>query len=231
MSESATAVNLDEARLFEEKGVEARVVAIIAPVLKPLGYRIVRVRLSGLNGLTLQIMAERADGTMTIEDCEEVSRVVSPILDVEDIIERKYHLEISSPGIDRPLVRKSDFSRWQGHIAKIETSIMVDGRRKFRGTISNVDEDGFILNTDKAAYGEALAVHLLFKDIADARLVLTDDLIRDALAKDKALRQQLIPDDDLGPDEPKDNDNHSKSINNSSGEERHKLSEPEMEKK
>lgn len=226
MSESERTVDLDEARLFEEKGVEARVVAIIAPVLKPLGYRIVRVRLSGLNGLTLQIMAERADGTMTIEDCEEVSRVVSPILDVEDIIERKYHLEISSPGIDRPLVRKSDFSRWQGHIAKIETAIMVDGRRKFRGTISNVDEDGFILNTDKAAYGEALAAHLLFKDIADARLVLTDDLIRDALAKDKALRQQLIPDDDLGPD----NDNHSKLRNNPSGIESSKLSKPEMEK-
>lgn len=232
MSESERAIGLDEVRLFEEKGVEARVVAIIAPVLKPLGYRIVRVRLSGLNGLTLQIMAERADGTMTIEDCEEVSRVVSPILDVEEIIERKYHLEISSPGIDRPLVRKSDFSRWQGHIAKIETAIMVDGRRKFRGTISNVDEDGFILNTDKAAYGEAMAVHILFKDIADARLVLTDDLIRDALAKDKALRQQLIPDDDLGPDnELSDNDNHSKVRNNSGGVESSKLSNPEVEKK
>lgn len=232
MSESERAIGLDEVRLFEEKGVEARVVAIIAPVLKPLGYRIVRVRLSGLNGLTLQIMAERADGTMTIEDCEEVSRVVSPILDVEEIIERKYHLEISSPGIDRPLVRKSDFSRWQGHIAKIETAIMVDGRRKFRGIISNVDEDGFILNTDKAAYGEAMAVHLLFKDIADARLVLTDDLIRDALAKDKALRQQLIPDDDLGPDnELSDNDNHSKVRNNSGGVESGKLSNPEVEKK
>lgn len=231
MSESERAIDLDEARLFEEKGVEARVVAIVAPVLKPLGYRIVRVRLSGLNGLTLQIMAERADGTMTIEDCEEVSRVVSPILDVEDIIERKYHLEISSPGIDRPLVRKSDFSRWQGHIAKIETAIMVDGRRKFRGTISDVDEDGFILNTDKAAYGEALATHLLFDDILDARLVLTDDLIRDALAKDKALRQQLIPDDDLGPDnEPEDNDNHSKVRNNSGRIESGKPSRPEMKK-
>lgn len=198
MRESERAIDIDEARLFEEKGVEARVVAIIAPVLKPLGYRIVRVRLSGLNGLTLQIMAERADGTMTIEDCEEVSRVVSPILDVEDIIERKYHLEISSPGIDRPLARKSDFARWQGHIAKIETNTMIDGRRKFRGTISDVNGDGFILNTDKAAYGESLKVHLLFSNVSDAHLVLTDDLIRDALAKDKALRQQRIPDDDLG---------------------------------
>ena len=210
MSESERAMNIDEARLFEEKGVEARVAAIIAPVLRPLGYRIVRVRLSGLNGLTLQIMAERADGTMTIVDCEEVSRIVSPILDVEDIIERKYHLEISSPGIDRPLVRKSDFLRWQGHIAKIETNIMIDGRRKFRGTISDVGEDGFILKTDKAAYGEALAVHILFSNVSDAHLVLTDDLIRDALAKDKALRQQLIPDDDLGTDDDRTGVNDNK---------------------
>lgn len=219
MSESTKAIDIDEARLFEEKGVEARVAGLIAPVLKPLGYRIVRVRLSGLNGLTLQIMAERADGTMTIEDCEEVSRIVSPILDVEDIIERKYHLEISSPGIDRPLVRKSDFRRWQGHIAKIETNIMIDGRRKFRGKISDVDENGFILNTDKAAYGEALTVPILFNNVSDAHLVLTDDLIRDALAKDKALRQQLIPDDDLGTDDDR------------AGENDNRMSEQKLEKK
>ncbi|MBH9974571.1 ribosome maturation factor RimP [Bartonella sp. B10834H15] len=232
MSESGQTVDLDEPRLFEEKGVEARVVAIVAPVLKPLGYRIVRVRLSGLNGLTLQIMAERGDGTMTIKDCEEVSSVVSPILDVEDIIERKYHLEISSPGIDRPLVRKSDFSRWQGHIAKIETSIMVDGRKKFRGTISNVDENGFVLTTDKAAYGESLAVQLPFTDIADAHLVLTDDLIRDALAKDKALRQQSIPDDNLGVDDNSANDNHRDvEKNNSSGKDKRKRSKPKSEKR
>ena len=228
MSESGQASDLDEPRLFEEKGVEARVVAIVAPVLKPLGYRIVRVRLFGLNGLTLQIMAERGDGTMTIKDCEEVSGVVSPILDVEDIIERKYHLEISSPGIDRPLVRKSDFSRWQGHIAKIETTGMIDGRKKFRGTISDVDEDGFVLNTDKAAYGEALAVRVPFSEIADAHLVLTDDLIRDALAKDKALRQQLIPDDDLGPDSvSKKPENSGKTQKSLKGGDSRKKSKPE----
>lgn len=201
MSGSEQITDIDEQRLFVEKGIEARVVAVITPVLKPLGYRIVRVRLSGLNGLTLQIMAERADGSMTIENCEEVSGVVSPILDVEDIIERKYHLEVSSPGIDRPLVRKSDFLRWQGHVAKIETDIQVDGRRKFRGTINNVDDDGFTLDTDKAAYGEEMSVRIEFKHITDARLVLTDNLIRDALAKDKALRQQLDLDENFDSDD------------------------------
>lgn len=198
MSENEITSDIDEKRLFEENGVEARIAALIAPVLKPLGYRIVRIRLSGLNGLTLQIMVERADGTLTIENCEEVSGIVSPILDVEDIIERKYHLEVSSPGIDRPLVRKSDFLRWQGHIAKVETGVVIDGRRKFRGTINGVDPEGFTLDTDKAAYGEEMSVRIPYADITDARLVLTDDLIRDALAKDKALRQQNNLDDENG---------------------------------
>ncbi|EJF91258.1 hypothetical protein MEG_01291 [Bartonella tamiae Th307] len=190
-------VDIDEARLFEETGVDAHIANLIAPVLRPLGFRLVRVRLSGLNGLTLQIMAERSDGTMTIEDCETVSKTVSPILDVEDVIDKKYHLEISSPGIDRPLVRQSDFVNWQGHIAKIETAILIDGRRKFRGVINDVDAQGLTLTADKAAYGEALFVRIPFADIRDAHLILTDDLIRDALRKDKALREQLIPDDDL----------------------------------
>lgn len=208
MSENEIASDIDEKRLFEENGVEARIAALIAPVLKPLGYRIVRIRLSGLNGLTLQIMVERADGTLTIENCEEVSGIVSPILDVEDIIERKYHLEVSSPGIDRPLVRKSDFLRWQGHIAKVETGVVIDGRRKFRGTINSVDPEGFTLDTDKAAYGEEMSVRIPYVDITDARLVLTDDLIRDALAKDKALRQQNNLDDEKGDGEEKKSPKH-----------------------
>lgn len=208
MSKNEIASDIDEKRLFEENGVEARIAALIAPVLKPLGYRIVRIRLSGLNGLTLQIMVERADGTLTIENCEEVSGIVSPILDVEDIIERKYHLEVSSPGIDRPLVRKSDFLRWQGHIAKVETGVVIDGRRKFRGTINGVDPEGFTLDTDKAAYGEEMSVRIPYADITDARLVLTDDLIRDALAKDKALRQQNNLDDEKGDGEEKKSPKH-----------------------
>ena len=105
-------------------------------MLRAIGFRLVRVRLSAQNGLTLQIMAERDDGTMTVEDCEAVSRAVSPVLDVEDPIDKAYHLEVSSPGIDRPLVRKSDFARWAGHVVKIETSILVADRKRFRGKIA-----------------------------------------------------------------------------------------------
>ncbi|WP_034460169.1 ribosome maturation factor RimP [Bartonella koehlerae] len=205
MSKIERISDIDEPRLFEENGVEAHVAALVIPLLKPLGFRLVRVKLLGLNGLTLQIMIECADGSMTVEDCETVSRTVSPLLDVQNIIERKYHLEISSPGIDRPLVRKSDFFHWQGHIAKIETKITLDGRRKFRGTLTNITQDGFTLNTDKAAYGESMYISISFDDIIDAHLVLTDELIRDTLKKNKDLNQQFIS---------KDNQNFSKQERN-----------------
>ncbi|PRD44224.1 ribosome maturation factor RimP [Phyllobacterium phragmitis] len=185
-------------RIIRETGVDARVAGIIEPVLEALGFRLVRVRLSGLNGLTLQIMAERFDGTMTVEDCELVSRTVSPVLDVEDPIDRKYHLEVSSPGIDRPLVRKSDFSDWQGHIAKVETSLIHNGRKKFRGRIAAVDDENVTIESDQASYGDDPVVRIPLDLLSDARLILTDDLIRDALRKDKALREGRIADDGAG---------------------------------
>lgn len=125
--------DLAEPRIVPEIGLEARIAHIVEPVIAGLGYRLVRVKVSAQNGTTLQIMAERPDGTMTVEDCERVSRDVSPALDVEDPIERAYHLEVSSPGIDRPLVRRSDFARWQGHQAKVEMERPLDGRRRFKG--------------------------------------------------------------------------------------------------
>lgn len=183
--------DINEPRLFEEDGTESQVAALITPLLIPLGFRLVRVKLLGQNGLTLQIMAERADGSMTIEDCETVSRTISPLLDVQNVIQRKYHLEVSSPGIDRPLVRKSDFFYWQGHVAKIETKISIDGRRKFRGILTNITQDGFTLNIDKTAHGEAMCLSIPFLNITNAHLVLTDELIRDALKKNKDLSQQF----------------------------------------
>ncbi|GGA89564.1 ribosome maturation factor RimP [Brucella endophytica] len=189
---------VNDERIIRETGVDARVAGIVEPVLEALGFRLVRVRLSGLNGLTLQIMAERFDGTMTVEDCELVSRTVSPVLDVEDPIDRKYHLEVSSPGIDRPLVRKSDFANWQGHIAKVETSMVHDGRKKFRGRITEADVEGITLESDQATYGTEAIVRIPFDLVSDARLILTDDLIRDALRKDKALREGRIPGDEVG---------------------------------
>ena len=116
----ANATFADEPRLIIEPGRAARVAALVEPVLAELGYRLVRVRISGLAGCTVQVMAERPDGTMTIENCETASRALSPVLDAADPIEGAYRLEISSPGIDRPLVRRSDFDRYAGHMAHVE---------------------------------------------------------------------------------------------------------------
>ncbi|HSX75908.1 MAG TPA: ribosome maturation factor RimP [Shinella sp.] len=175
----------NEPRLIVETGLDRRVADIIEPTIEQIGYQLVRVRLSAQNGATLQIMCERPDGTMTVEDCEKVSMAVSPVLDVEDPIDKAYHLEVSSPGIDRPMVRKSDFSRWLGHLLKCETSILVDSRKRFRGKIVAADENGFTLERDQPAAGDEPTVVIPFTALAEGRLILTDDLIRDALAADK----------------------------------------------
>ncbi len=177
-------------RIIRESGIDARIAMIVQPVLKGMGFRLVRVRLSGQNGLTLQIMAEREDGTMTVEDCEEVSRAISPALDVDDPIEKAYHLEVSSPGIDRPLVRSSDFSDWVGQLVKMETSTLVAERKRFKGRIAEADADGVLIQRDQAAYGEEPTVRVPYDAIAEARLILTDDLIRDALSKDNRARKE-----------------------------------------
>jgi ribosome maturation factor RimP len=174
----------NEPRIIAETGVEARVAHIVEPVVEGLGYRLVRVRLSSMNGATLQIMAERPDGSMTVEDCETVSRDVSPALDVEDPIDRAYHLEISSPGIDRPLVRRSDFERWAGHEAKIELARMLDGRKRFRGRLAGIDGDNIALDVVRDG-GEPARVLLPIADLGEARLVLNDDLIRESLSRQK----------------------------------------------
>ncbi len=185
-----------EPRLIVETGLDLRVAEIIEPVLTAMDYRLVRVRMLNQNGMTLQIMAERNDGTMDVEGCEAVSVAISPVLDVEDPIDREYHLEVSSPGIDRPMVRKSDFSRWLGHIVKCETSIMIDNRKRFRGKIADVNADGFTLERDQVAYGEEPTATIPFSALAEAKLILTDDLIRDALRADKLAKQQAANQND-----------------------------------
>ena len=177
-------------RIIRETGTDARIALLIKPLLDTMGYRLVRVRLSGQNGLTLQIMAERLDGTMTVQDCEEVSKAVSPLLDVEDVIDKAYHLEVSSPGIDRPLVRKSDFAQWIGHLIKLETSVAVAERKRFRGKIAETSEDVVVIERDVASYGDEPVVRVPFDAISEARLILTDELVRDALRKDKKARQE-----------------------------------------
>ncbi len=191
----------NEPRLIVETGLDLRIAEIIEPVLAAMDYRLVRVRMLNLNGMTLQIMAERNDGTMDVDGCEAVSMAISPVLDVEDPIDREYHLEVSSPGIDRPMVRKSDFSRWLGHIVKCETSIMIDNRKRFRGKIVEVDENGFRIERDQVAYGEEPSVTIPFSALAEAKLILTDDLIRDALKADMLAKQQAANQNDEAEDE------------------------------
>ena len=170
----------DEARLVTETGVDARIAAIVEPVIDDLGYRLVRVHVSGRDGCTLQIMAERPDGGFTVEDCETVSRAISPVLDVEDPIRKAYNLEVSSPGIDRPLVRLSDFDRWAGHEAKIELAAGIDGRRRFRGRLGGVDGRTVLITVD--VEGGSQEFVLPGEDIVEAKLVMTDDLIAAAQA-------------------------------------------------
>lgn len=173
-------------RLIRETGVAARVAHIVGPILVDLGYRLVRVKLSAQNGCTVQIMAERPDGTMNVEDCETASKAISPVLDVEDPIERAYYLEMSSPGIDRPLARLEDFSRWAGHIAKIEMEALIYGRKKFRGTLLGIEGGNARLERDDVKEGEEKTVLLPVADMAEARLVLTDALIEETLKRGKA---------------------------------------------
>ena len=177
-----------EPRLIVEPGLAARVAAIAEPVVEQLGYRLVRVKISAAEGCTVQIMAERADGTMAVEDCEAISRALSPVLDMADPVDRAYRLEISSPGIDRPLVRKSDFDRYAGHLVKIETHIPVGGRKRFRGELLGTEGDGARLRHDEA--GEQAEVLLPIEEISDAKLVLTDELVRQALRREKSAKRE-----------------------------------------
>ena len=190
MSDMTNADNELEPRLITETGLDQRLADIIEPVLVGIGFRLIRVRMLNQNGATMQVMAERNDGTMTVQDCEEISMAISPVLDVEDPIDKEYHLEVSSPGIDRPMVRKSDFVRWQGHLVKCETSILIDNRKRFRGKIVEAGADGFTLERDQVAYGEEQKVTIPFTALSDAKLILTDDLIRDALRADKQAKAQ-----------------------------------------
>ena len=173
---------MDDRRPDVESGPAKRVAGIIEPTLQSMGFRLVRVKLSGRS---LQIMAERPDGTMTVDDCAALSRSISPLLDVEDPIPGSYTLEVSSPGIDRPLVRLEDFSRWMGHVAKVELKAPMDGRRRFRGVIEGVSgNDVRLALPPEGGADDATLVELAFDDIGDAKLVLTDELL--AAARERA---------------------------------------------
>ena len=180
----------NEPRLIVEQGIAARVAAVVEPVLEGMDLRLVRVRMSAFAGCTVQIMAERPDGSMSIGDCEAASRALSPVLDVADPIDRAYRLEISSPGIDRPLVRRSDFDRYAGYQVKIEMAVPIDSRKRFRGLLLGTRDNAARIRCDGAAAEEA-EVLLPIDEMEEAKLVLTDALVAESLRRGKAaMRQQ-----------------------------------------
>ena len=184
----------------------AHVARLAEPVLRDLGFRLVRVKLSLSGTSILQIMAERPDGTLSVDDCEAISEALSPVLDVEDPVKAaEYRLEISSPGIDRPLVRASDFRRALGQEAKLETAVLVEGRKRFRGRIDGLDESGpapvLTFTRSDIRPGESATVRVPLADVADGRLILTDDLIRETLRAAKAAREAAgEPEEDEAPE-------------------------------
>ena len=210
MSESEATAGA-EPRLIVEPGLSARVAALVEPVLESLGYRLVRVRVSGTDGCTVQVMAERPDGSMTIEDCEAASRALSPVLDANDPVDRAYRLELSSPGLDRPLVRRSDFERYAGNAVKIEMAVAVDGRKRFRGQLLGTEDTMARIQRDDASAGEPADILLPIEEMAEAKLVLTDALIAEALRRSKQAEREPALNDNQPADQnsgsPKHNPN------------------------
>ncbi len=165
--------------LIAKTSIDRRLAEIITPVVEDMGFDLVRVRLMGNKTKTLQIMAERPDGGIEVDDCAEISTAISASLDVEDPIEEAYTLEVSSPGIDRPLTRLKDFDSWTGYEAKLESSELIDGRRRFKGRLQGSDADEVLVELD--IDGQSATIGLKFDWLSDAKLVLSDDLIRNVL--------------------------------------------------
>ena len=166
--------------LIAKTAIDRRMAEILTPVIEGMGFEVVRIRLMGGQTKTLQIMAERPEGGIEVDDCAEISTAVSAVLDVEDPLDDAYTLEVSSPGIDRPLTRLKDFETFEGYEARLETTEMIDGRRRFKGVLAGVEGDEVLLNIEEGTVG------LHFDWLSDAKLVLTDDLIKEMLRQRKA---------------------------------------------
>lgn len=201
--------DLTEKRYIKETGLEARISRIVEPVANGLGFSLVRVKITQENGMTLQIMAEDENGRFTIVNCETLSKDLSPVLDVEDPIDREYHLEVSSPGIDRPLVRRRDFAAYVGHEVKIELSDMINGRKRFRGFIKAVDDEAVTITLPDAPGGTDPDHRLLLTTLAEAKLVMTDALMEKARIDQEA---HPIDDDETETVEYADADNDDENI-------------------
>jgi ribosome maturation factor RimP len=189
------AFDLTEKRYVRETGLEARISRIVEPVANDLGYALVRVKVTQENGCTLQIMAEDATGRFAIDDCERLSKDLSPVLDVEDPIDREYHLEVSSPGIDRPLVRARDYRTYIGHEAKVELADALEGRKRFRGEIVAVTDDTVTIRLPDAPKDTDPDRVLPLSAVAEAKLVMTDRLLN--LARDDQATHPIDEGDDV----------------------------------
>ena len=169
--------------LIAKTAIDRRLADIVGPVIEGLGFELVRIRLMGGKTRVLQIMAERPDGGIGVDECGDISTAVSAVLDVEDPVEDNYVLEVSSPGIDRPLTRLKDFEVWKGWEARIETTELIDGRRRFKGTLSGAEGDEVLITIEEAS--EEVTIGLKFDWLSDAKLILTDELIAEMLRQKK----------------------------------------------
>ncbi len=166
--------------LVAKAAIDRRLAEIIQPVIEGMGFELVRVRLMGGEHKTLQVMAQRPDTSIDVDECAQISTALSAVLDVEDPIADAYSLEVSSPGIDRPLTRLKDFDDWQGYEAKVETTELIDGQRRFKGELAGVDGDEVLITIPQGTLG------LKFDWLSDAKLVLTDELVKEMLRQRKA---------------------------------------------
>ncbi|WP_211300988.1 ribosome maturation factor RimP [Aliiruegeria haliotis] len=169
--------------LIAKTNIDKRLAEIVTPVIEGMGFELVRIRLMSGSTPILQIMAEKPDGGIEVDDCAEISTAVSAVMDVEDPIEDNYTLEVSSPGIDRPLTRLKDFETWADYVAKLETEELIDGRRRFKGMLKGIDGNEVLIEIDHE--GGPVIIGLQFDWLSDAKLVLTDELIREMLNQRK----------------------------------------------
>ena len=194
--------------LIAKTGIDRRLADIVGPTIEGLGFELVRIRMQGGRHPLLQIMADRPEGGIDVDDCGAISTAVSAVLDVEDPIEEKYTLEVSSPGIDRPLTRMKDFDIWEGYEARIETDEQIDGRKRFKGILRGTEDDEVLIEIENQ--GEQVVIGLKFDWLSDAKLILTDELIAEMLRQRKAAgiidedqfdEIQTEDDDQTSPDE------------------------------
>jgi ribosome maturation factor RimP len=165
--------------LIARSAMDRRINEIITPTVEDMGFEVVRVRLMTGKDSTLQVMVQKPDGTIEVDECGQISTAISAVLDVEDPILDAYTLEVSSPGIDRPLTRLKDFDLWSGYVARIETEQLIDGRRRFKGTLHGSEGNDVLIEIEE--HGESVTIGLQLDWLSDAKLVLTDELIRDVL--------------------------------------------------